>query len=422
MEVSIKKLPQSEVEVTIEIPTSDFEQYSKKALAEIAKDLEIKGFRKGHVPLDVVKKEVGEAEILAKAADFAIQESYSKAVRDNNLEVINKAEVEILKLAPNNPFSFKAKCTILPEIKLPNYRKIVSSVKEEKVSIEEKEISEALKWLQQSKAKFTALEREAKEGDFIEIEYSSPEIDGGQKKHDAFILKKGHLMPGFEENLGGMKANQEKEFFIEVPKDYFAKELAGKKIKFQAKMKSVLKMELPDLNDDFAKGLGKFDNIESLKKNIKEGIEKEKQMKEGQRRRGEMIEKVSKEIEWELPQGLLNAEKERLLEQFKASFVQNQLSFKDYLSKTKKTEEEIKDSFKEHAENNIKTFLILREIAKGEEIKVTDQEIEDEINKSLSMHTEESKKNLDLERMKQYTKEKLTNEKVFELLEGLVKK
>jgi trigger factor len=424
MKTSITKLPKSKIEIEVELSSLEFDEYYKKAVLNLREKVEIKGFRKGHVPLEIIEKEISQAEILNQSAELAIKESYAKTVEKEGLEIIDKAEIEILKIAKSNPFIFKAKVSVLPEIELPDYKKIAMSVKEKEISIEDKEIKNTLEWLLKSRAKFTKIDREAQKKDFIEIEYSSLQIDGGEKKKDSFLLGQGHFIEGFEEKLQGMRAGEEKEFSLFLPKDHIKKELAGKEVGFKVKVKSVLKMELPELNDEFAKSLGNFENLFALENNIKEGIKAEKEIKEKERKREEILEKIADLIKWDLPDNLVQAEKERLFEEFKFNFSQNSgITFDDYLKNNNKTEKEIKESLSGPAEKNIKYFLILTEISKNEKIEVSENEINQEINEILKKYSGVSfaEKKLDLEKIRHYTEDRIRNEKIFQFLEKLSK-
>ncbi len=420
MKTSIKTLPDSKIEILIEVSTEDFNYYYQRAILDLGKSIKIKGFRSGHVPPDILEKEVGQEKILNQASQEAIKERYNQAVIDNNLEVIGKPEVEILKLAFKNTLIFKVKTAVLPEIEIADYKKIASSVKEQKSPVKEKEIEETMKWLQKSRAKLSVLNREAQKGDFIKIEYQSPQIEKGEKKKDAFILDQGHLISGFEEKLEGMKTGEEKEFSLTMPENYSIKDLVGKKIDFKLRMIGVFKMELPEVNDHFAKSLGSFQDLNSLKQNIKKGLEVEKEREARERLRGKILEKIVSLMKWNIPEVLIEAERDRLFANFKQNFSRDsQVSFNDYLIKAKKSEEEIKKSFSEPAQKSIKNFLILREIAKKEEIKVSDEEINQEVDKFLKNYPDfkKAEKNLDLERLKEYARERVTNEKIFRLLE-----
>jgi len=420
MKTSIKKASNSKVEILIDVSSEDLDNYYKKALSELGKDLKIKGFRPGNAPTNIVEERIGKDAILNHAAQIAIQDKYVQIVKENDLEVIERPKVEILKLALGNPLKFRVEAIIMPEIELPDYKKVAGSVKSEKVSIKDKDIKEALKWLQGSRTKLIALDREARKGDFIEIEYSSPQIENDNSKKDGFILGKGHTVPGFEEKLEKMKSGEEKGFSLDVPKDYSVKELAGEKVEFKVKIVSVLKTELPEINDEFAKSLGKFENLASLKKNIEEGLKMEKQKKAKEKLRREIIDRIINSIKWEIPDSLVQAERERIFADFKQSFSRNpQVSFEDYLKKTKKSEQEIEKSLLEPAQRNVKTYLILKEISKKEDIKVSDQETKKGVDEILENNPsiKEKGKELDLERLRQYTRERITNERVFQLLE-----
>ncbi|MCX6764642.1 MAG: trigger factor [Candidatus Nealsonbacteria bacterium] len=425
METSIKKLPKSKIEIEITLSPSEFDEYYKKAILNLKEKIEMKGFRKGKVPLEIIEKEISQAEILNQAAQLAIRESYFETVEKEKLEIIEKAEIEILKIAKSNLFIFKAKVSVLPGVDdLPDYKKIAAACKEKEISIEEKEVKDAMDWILKSRAKLIALDREAQNGDFVEIEYSSLQIEGGAKKKDSFLLGQGHFIKGFEEKLEGMKAGEEKEFSLILDKNNIKKEIAGKEVSFRVKMKSIFKMELPELNDEFAKSLGKFENLAALKKNLREGIKMEKSVKEKERHRTEILEKIADLIKWDLPESLIEQERERLFQDFKMSFSQNAgIFFEDYLKSNQKNEIEIKDSFLRLAEKNIKNFLILRKIFEKEKIEVSEGEVNREIEENLKQYPEAGfmEKNLDLEKIKHYTEDRIKNEKVFQFLENLSK-
>ena len=419
MESSIKKIPKSQVDLKIEISSEEFNGFIEKAISALEKDLEVKGFRKGKAPKEIVEKEIGQERILAEAANLAINENYKKAVLEQKLEPISQPEVSILKLARGNPLIFQIKVAILPKIKLTDYKKIASQVEKKKISVSEKETEDALVWVQKSRANFTPLQTPAKEGDFIEIEYQSPQINPSQKMKDAFSLGKGQFLAGFEENLMGMKTGDEKTFSLSAPKDYFKKELAGKNIDFTVKINLVQKMELPEINDDLARSLGKFVNLEGLKENIKERLTMEKKEEENQRAKNEVLEKISQGTNFEIPDILVQHEEENLFRDFKQMVAQNlKISFEEYLTAVRQTEKNLKESFQKEAQKRVRHFLILKEIGKSENISVTDEEINAETNKTIKNYPPDKVKKLDLPRLKDYTKEVIYNQKVLQRLES----
>jgi trigger factor len=360
---------------------------------------------------------------LAQAADLAVKDKYPQAVYKENIEPISSPEVNIIKLAKGNPFEFKVKVSVLPDIVLPDYKMIASKVEKKQVSITDKDVEDALKWTQQSKAIFTTLGRGAKKDDFIEIEYQSPQLENNKIFEDKFIFGKANVAPGFEENLEEMKKDEQKEFNIVFPKEHNNKMLAGKNIAFKVKIKSVQKMELPELNDEFAKKLGKFEDLKALRNNIKENLGKEKELEQKQKTRNEILEKIAQDCKCEIPEILVENQKDNLLEDLKQKVDQGlKIPFTEYLTQIKKTEKEIKDSFKDPAEKRVKNFLALREIGKKEEIKISKEEIEEETNKTLKNYPDkEEVKKIDIERLKDYTESAMYNEKVFKKLESFIK-
>ena len=420
MEAEVKKLSKSKIEIVFEIPWKEFEGYFKEAALLLGKNITVKGFRPGKMPRQILEKEIGAEKILQKAADLAIKEKYPQVLQEKKIETASQPQINITKLAQGNPFEFKAEIFVLPKINLPDYKKITSQIKKREVLVEDKDIEDTLSWLQQSRAVFTPLEREVRFGDFIEIEYQSSQIESNKTFRDKFLLGQAKFVSGFEENLKGMKKEEEKEFSVLFPKDYTNKSLADKKILFKVKMKSVQKMELPEINDEFAQKLGKFENLNSLKENLRQGIKKEKELEESQRIRNEILEKIAQNSECEPPESLVEIEKNHLLDDLKQRVSQGlQISFEEYLTQIKKTEEEIKNSFLENAQKRVKNFLVLREIGKRENIMVSEEEIKEETNKILKKYSDlgNTKEKIDLDRLKDYTEGVIYNEKVFKKLE-----
>jgi len=423
MKVDFKKLPKSEMEISFEIPWEEFKPYVDKAYSILGKDVATDGFRKGNVPQDILEKEIGIGKILEQAADLAAKDKYPQAIYREEIEPISQPEVSVIKLAENNPFEFKVKISVLPDITLPDYKAIASEIEKKEISIIDKDIDDALKWVQQSRAVFTPLDRGAEKNDFIEIEYQSPQIENNKIFNDKFLLGKAKFAPGFEKNLEGMGKEKQKEFNIVFPKEHNNKMLAGKDIAFKVTMKSVQKMELPELNDEFASKLGDFKDLASLKSNIRENLKKEKELEQKQKIRNEILEKIAQDSKCEMPENLVDNEKNNLLEDLKQRVDQGiKIPFEEYLKQIKKTEKEIKDSFADTAQKRVKNFLALREIGKKEEIKVSKQEIEEETNKTLKNYpNKEDAKKIDVERLRDYTESAMYNEKVFNKLESFIK-
>lgn len=419
MKHNTKKLEKSQIEVEFELDEAEFTKYIDKALDHLKSHMKMDGFRPGNIPKEMVEKKIGQEDLLMEAGELAVKENYTKFVKENNLEPIGQPDVQILKIAKGSPFLFKVKVAILPEIELPDYKKIALQIKSNEVSVDEKEVEDAINYLQKSRAKFSQVNRGAEIKDFVEIEYQNENINGGKSIKDMFILGEGGFLKDFEDNILGMRVGDEKEFSAKFPENA-PDGLGGKEGKFKVKMLLVQTMELPEINDEFAKGLGVFDSLVSLKKNIREGITLEKKEGEKQRKRGEILNKIAENINFELPQSMVEYEQKRLFESLKNQVAKNfKISFEEYLTSVKKTEDGIKQSYEKEAEKRIKDYLVLREIGKKENIEVPDQELEEETNKMIASYPREQTDKIDINQLKEYAKDTLYNEKVFQLLDQL---
>jgi len=427
MKVDIKDLEKSQKQLEIEISKEEFKGFVEKAYQKAGSNMEMKGFRKGKVPREVIEKSVGKEGILVEAGDLAVQDSYKKAVLENNLEPISSPEVKIKKIAIGSPMAFEAKISVLPDVGLPDYRQIAKNIKKQDAEVQEKEIQAALSWVQRSRAKFTAKQEPAQKGDFVEIEYFSPDIPQISRenlKKDAFILGEGHFIPGFEDILIGMKSQEEKkDVVVDIPPDHSFKEIAGKRVCFNIKINSVQSVEFPEITDEFAKSLGSFENLEALKKNIKQGIEQEKEQAEKQKLRNELLDKIGASSKIEIPDVLKQREIDVMLDNFKKDVSQKlNIPYKDYLEKIKKTDEDIRKMLLPQVEKKVKNFLVLREIGKKENIEASPQEVEQEFNRILSRNAVSDQSKVDLDQLRDYTKEVIKTEKTFSLLENLTTK
>lgn len=424
MDVKIKTLPKSQVELLIEIPSKKMGGFLDKAITVLSKDLKLKGFRPGKVPKDVAEKHIDSKAILEKGAEIAVQETYPQAILENHIEAIGLPKVEILKIARKNPLIFKAQVAVLPKVKLGDYKNI--KAKKREIGVGEDEVASALDWLRKSRAKYITVSRPCQKGDRVEVDFESflvgvPLEDGSSKNHP-LILGEGKFVPGFEDNVEGMKQDEEKNFSITFPQDYYKKDLAGQKIDFKVKMELVQKVELPELNDEFSKNLGEFPNLESLKKSIKDGLWREKEQKETQRFREEILEKIVEKSAMELPDVLIESELDKMVKELEVSLKNMGLELEVYLEKIKKTVEDLKKDWRDMAQKRLKAALALREIAAKEDMSISDEEIKERINRDvLSQYSseEEARKSVNMDEVEEYMRGAVRNEKTLELLEKI---
>jgi len=413
MKAEIKKQGSAKVEIDFELSWKEFEAYYQKAISKISQDVSLNGFRQGKAPKEIVEQKMGNFKILEEAGEIALQENYLKIIKDNNLEVIGSPQVEIIKLAKGNEFQAKIKADILPEVNLPDYQKIVSKIEKKKSKVEDQEIEETIKWIQKSRANMQEIESRAVKGNWVEIEYQSPQIENNKLLSDSFILGEAKLIPGFEEAIEGMKKGEEKNFSAEFPKEYFNKELSGKKADFKLKIKAVKSMDLPELNDDFAKTLGNFEGLEKLKENIREGLGLEKENQNKEIWKDDVLRVISDEAKVEIPKILALSEKERIMRHLEHEAEHLKIGLEDYLKKIQKTKEQVEKEALERANQRVGNYLILKEIGKKEAIEVLEEEIEVEINRILASYPQTNPQEIDKESVKGV----LYNNKVFTALE-----
>ena len=412
MKYEIKEATATKKKVEIEVSAEDFNNYYSQTLKKISADAEIPGFRKGKVPENMVEKRVTKEGVLSEAAEIAIRESWAKFLAESKEEAISQPQVEVIKIAKGNPLVFTAEFEILPEIKLPK----LDSAKVEKSSVEvtDQEVEDAIKWIQQSRAKYSEKISGAEDGDLVEFTFSCLDIENDPEKKDRIVLGKGHYIEGLEDTLRGMKREEVREFETQHPQ-----ENKDKKIKISVKVDSVKKVEIPEINDEWVKGLGAFNTVEELKKDIKEGIKKDKEVAEIQRVREESIKKLIEKTEIEVPKTLIKREQDFMLNNIKERCLSElKINFEEYLKQVKKTEEEITKELEEIAKEKVKGFLVLHQIVKDEKIEVTEEEISQKIEEMLNQYPnkEEIKKTMDEVQVRLYIEDELKREKAFNLL------
>lgn len=429
MKIEIKKLPKSQIEMTVEIPADKWKHYHDHAVKCLADHVKIPGFRPGKADAKTIEHSVGTAAILEEIMEHAVNETYPEAVRQHNLIPVGQPKVDVLKLAPDNDIVYKAVFAVIPEIKLSeDYKKKIADegIKLAEPKVEDKELKDSIEYLLNSRAKLVTVERPAQKGDRVEVDFETRldkvKIEKGESKHHPLIIGKSNFLPDFEANIIGMKAGGEKEFTIRFPKDYYQKQLADKNVEFKVKMNLVQEVITPKFDDEFAKSLGKFEKAADLEKSVTEGIMMEKTKNEKEKFRTKIVEFMIKSYGTkEIPDVLVDSEIERMFAEFKHNIEQNGMKIEDYLTQINKTEPDLKKSWRETAENRLNNYLITHEIVKREKISVPENEINEYASKILAnfKNTKEAEKEIDAEKLHNNVHDILVTEKVLVYLEGI---
>lgn len=426
----MKKLPQSKVEFEVVIAWANWEKYLDQAAVEISEEIKFPGFRPGKAPRKIVEQKVGIGVLLNNAAEKATQKSYINFIKQEKLDVIGSPKVEIEELAVGKDLVYKATVAVVPIAEIAeDYKKEIKKINaafaDKSSAATEKEIKHELEHLANSRVKLITVNRAVANNDSVEIDFSvlidGNLIDGGESKNHPLVIGKGVFIPGFEENLIGMVTNEEKEFELTFPENYHKKDLAGKKAKFKVKINLVQERQTPEINDDFAKSLGNFENVDALKKNIQEGIEHENAHKMSEEKRTQYLDKIVENTKVDLPEIMIQEEIKKMFLEFEQQTQSMGMNLDQYLAQLKKEKKDLEKDWEPQAVKRIKSAMALQEIAKMEEIKIDAAEIEMEMNKTVQYYknVKDFAKNIDMEKLYAYTKNILENEEVFKGLEKI---
>ena len=429
MEVTVKKLPESKVEISVALSWEEWQGEMDHVAKHLGKEVKVAGFRPGKVPRDVLEKRFGKKALLLEATEHVIDHSYPKVLKEHKIDAIGRPEVKVGKVALGETFEYSVVTVVMPEVTLASWKGDVKKInvdfsKQEDV-IPEAEINTELEKLADMHAKLVTVNREAKTGDNVLVDFSVLQdgvlIENGKSEKHPIFLGKGVFIPGFEEQLLGMKEGEEKTFELNFPTEYHVKHLAGKPATFQVKLGVVQEREIPILDDAFAKGLGNFESLEKLKENMRSGMLEEKKIKSKEIHRTRLLDSLVEKATIDYPEILVEEEQTRMVREFEAQIQSMGLNFPDYLTQMKKTEEEIKTEWKPQAKKRLAAHLILNMLADTEEIDVDTEEVEAEMNKTLQgyKNIKDIEKNIDMGRLYSATRGQLRNEKVFDFLEKL---
>jgi len=381
MSHTTKKLDNSQLELTITIEAKNYQKHLEKAAQRMSERSAVKGFRPGKVPYDVMKKEVGDMKILEEAMGEIVQEAYYDVIIGEQIEAIGMPEIKVEKMAPGNDLVFKATVALLPTVKLPDISKI--KIKKHTPTVGEKEMEETLNAIRGMHAKEVVKAGPATGTDKLvldmEMFIDKVAVEGGQARDYQVYLSENHYIPGFNEQVVGLKKDEEKEFSLTFPTDHYQKHLAGKPVDFKVKIKEVYDRQLPELSDDLAKTLGQ-ESIAKMKELIHNNLLQEAEHKAYQKFEIELLDTMIDQAEFEpIPEVLINAERQKIFYELKHNLEQHNIPIEKYLEDLKKTEEELMRDYRTEAERRAKAALLSRQVAKENGITASEEEINDEV-------------------------------------------
>jgi trigger factor len=390
MEIAIERPGKGQVKLTVEVSVAEMQPHLEKAAESLSAKHKIAGFRPGKASLGIVIQKLGAQAVWEEAAEFAVRKSYIDAAMQHDLNVLGQPHIHVTKLAADNPFVFTAEVAVLPEVTLGQYTSF--KAKKEAITVPAEKIDAAIEDLREMFAKDTKVEREAQTGDKTDIDFDlameNVPVENGSGRNHPIVIGSKQFIPGFEEQLVGMKTGEVKSFSIEFPKEYHASHLAGKKGDFTVTVKTVYQIEKPELNDEFAKQAGKFETMTDLRTKVEANIHDEmEQAADMKFERAVVEELVGRSTFGDIPELLINNEVEKMLSELKEE-VQRQsgLEFSQYLENIKKSEDDLRKEFRPQGGMRVKAALIIRTVAKAETITADDKQVEEEVQSTLKMY------------------------------------
>ncbi len=424
MEHTSKKLKGSEMELIITVTPAEYEKHLKKAAEAIANRTAIKGFRKGHAPYDIVKREIGEMHIMNEALEGILQETFYQAVTKDGLETIGMPKVTMEKMAPGNDLVYKAVVSLLPAVTLPKLEKI--KVEHKAKPVTETDIDDVITNLTKMQAKEVVKAGKSTKEDKVVIDMNlfvdNVPIEGGQAKDYQVYLSENQHIPGFNDHLVGVSKDEEKEFTVPFPKDYYNKTLAGKEGTFKVKVKEVYERQFPEVTDEFAKKVGQ-DSVAKLRELLQHNLEHEAFHKADEVAEIEMFDALIDKSKFEeIPEVLVDAERKKMFYELQRDLERNGVSVEQYLNDLKKSEEDIQKDFTEQATKRAKAALISRQIAKDENLTVGEDELKAEIERMQKEYKDhpEYLENLTKAEVQDSVRTYMVNRKVIEFLKEKV--
>ena len=421
MKTKLKNISDVKVELTISLGAEELKAAEQVALTKLAKEVKIEGFRKGKAPLEMVAAQVDPILLNQETLENALSKSVAEAFLKEKVQAINRPEVDVKKFIPGTELEFTATTEIMPKVELGDYKKL--GVKKEAAKVSKKEVKETIDRILKNFAEKKKVEREAKNGDEVIIDFLGKKdgvaFDGGKAEKFPLELGSKSFIPGFEEGLIGKKAGDELSLDLDFPKDYHAKDLAGAKVVFEVKIHEVRENVEPEINEEFLSKLGDFKTKEEFEKQIEEDLKTQKQAEADEKFKDELVKKLAEVSKVPVPEILLEDQKRSIEMDMQQNLMYSGLSLEDYLERMGKTHEEwLEKDVKEAAEMRVKSGLALAELSKVEKVKSDTKELDDRIAQLKEQYgnSKEVQKQLSSDDVRRNLANQILTEKTIDLL------
>ena len=415
MSMKVEKTDKNnELKLSFVIEAEKFDEAIKKVYAKNAKYFTIPGFRKGKAPMNIVEKHYGSEIFYEDAFNELVPEIFEQELKDNDIEAVSRPDIDITQIEKGKDLIFTAVIQTKPEIKLGKYKGI--ELKKVEYTVKDEDIEHELGHMQEKNARLINVEDRAVEKDdttVIDFEgfVDGVAFEGGKAEGHELVIGSNTFIPGFEDQIIGMKIDEEKDIHVTFPEEYFSKDLAGKEATFKVKLHEIKKKELPVLDDEFAKDVSEFDTLKELKDSIKERLEEQNKSKAKYETEETAIKKVCEAVQVEIPSGMIETETDNMVKDIEQRLSYQGLSLTQYLQMMNKTEAEMRKEFEEQATNSVKTKLVLDAIITAEKIEASEDELKEKVEEMAKNYGRDAEELMKNENFKSYIADSIKTEK-----------
>ncbi len=421
MECKVEKTKNAnEVKLNVTIEAEKFDEAIKKVYFKSAKYFNIPGFRKGKAPMNIVEKYYGKEIFYEDAFNEVVPEELEKAVEENKLEVVSRPDIDVTQIGKGQDLIFTAVFQTKPEAELGKYKGV--EIKKIEYKVTDEDVEHELGHMQEHNSRLISVEdRPVEKGDIANINFEGfvdgVAFEGGKAENHDLEIGSNTFIPGFEDQIIGMKIDEEKDIQVKFPDEYFSKDLAGKDATFKVKVNEIKKKELPTLDDEFAKDVSEFDTLKELKESIKEKQQKQNDERAKYETQDAVIKAVCENVKVDIPSGMVETETENMLKDMEQRLSYQGLKLDQYLQMMGKTKEEMQKEYEPQAVEAIKSRLAIEAVIKAEKIEVADIDVDEKIKEMAKNYGRENDEEfLKNENVRNYIKQGLESEKALEFL------
>ncbi len=409
----------NELKLTFTVEAAKFDEAIQKVYKQSAKYFNNPGVRKGKAPYKIVEKYYGANSFYEDAFNELVPEIYDEEIKASKLEVVSRPKMDVVQMEKGKDLIFTAIVSTRPEVKLGKYKGI--ELKKVEYKVEDGDIDHELGHMAEHNSRMVTVEdRAVKDGDTTTIDFEGfvdgVAFEGGKAEGHQLVIGSNTFIPGFEDQIIGMKIGEEKDINVKFPEEYFSKDLAGKDAVFHVKLHAISVKEMPKLDDEFAKDVSEFDTLEELKKSIKERLEKDNADKAKAEMENAAIDAVIENTKLDVPEGMIDLEIDEMIDNIDQRLQYQGMNLDTYLKMMGKTESQLREEFKPDAKKNVETRLILSQIVEDEKLKADEDYINAELTKMANQYKrdlEELKKN---ENLTEYLSKASMNEQAVKFL------